>query len=134
MKVLDSFALLAWLGGEQPTADTVQDLLDRADDGELDLVMSRINWGEVFYIIAKRHGRPKAEEVRRELGKLPLELLSATDERVTAASELKADHAFAYADAFAAGLSLENDAELVTGDPEFEQLENHEGLKVLWLG
>jgi len=133
MKVLDSYALLAWLGNEQPAAETVQRLLDRAAADRLDLVMSRINWGEVFYIIAKQHGGERAREIRRQLDRLPVDFGSATDARVATASELKADYAFAYADAFAAGLALEHDAELVTGDAEFQPVEDHEGLGVLWL-
>jgi ribonuclease VapC len=133
MKVLDSYALLAWLGNEQPAAETLQQLLDTAAAGEVDLLMSRINWGEVFYIIAKKYGGERAREIRRQLEKLPVELASATDARVTTASELKADYAFAYADAFAAGLALEHDAELVTGDPEFQPVEDREELSVLWV-
>ena len=133
MKVLDSYALLAWLGDERPASETVQQLLDRAESGELELAMSRINWGEVFYIVAKKHGRKTARKIRHRLEKLPVAFVSATDDRVAAASELKATCAFAYADAFAAGLALEHDAELVTGDPEFRPLENHEDLHLLWL-
>ena len=133
MLVLDSYAILAWLGGELPAADDVQRLLDRAADESEALAMSQINVSEVFYIVAKMHGRQQTDVVRKNLQKLPVDFRSATDQRVEHAADIKAEHALAYANAFAAGLALEEDATLVTGDPEFEQLEGTAGLQVRWL-
>ena len=47
------------------------------------------------------------------------------------AAEIKVRHPLAYADAFAAALTMQAEAALVTGDPEFRKLE--EDLLVEWL-
>jgi ribonuclease VapC len=131
--VLDSFAVLAWLGGEEPASETVQSLLDQSAAGEIDLVMSRMNVGEVYYVVAKRHGHATAKSVDKQLYKMPVDFVSVTDELVAEAARIKADYPLAYADAFAAALALEHRAELVTGDPEFEELEDQMGLEVRWI-
>lgn len=61
-------------------------------------------------------GRDEAEAVLRDLrARVDLELPS--EDRVVAAA-IKAEHAMAYADAFAAATALAHDAILLTGDPE----------------
>jgi predicted nucleic acid-binding protein len=46
------------------------------------------------------------------------------------AADEKRSYAISYADAFAAALAKEHDAELVTGDAEFRSIS---ALKLLWL-
>lgn len=79
--------------------------------------MSWINFGEVFYVVRRASGEPDARVVVRDLRpRLQLELPS--EARVMQAATLKADHRFAYADAFAVATAVANDAVLLTGDPE----------------
>ena len=79
--------------------------------------MSWINLGEVAYVLQRARDRPAALEVVRNLeARLALEI--PTPERVLAASDVKARHRLAYADAFAVATAVANDAVLVTGDPE----------------
>jgi predicted nucleic acid-binding protein len=60
--VLDSWALIGWLQGEEPARSKVREILERAALGSDDTVsMSMINIGEVFYLIAKRRGAALAE-------------------------------------------------------------------------
>jgi len=47
------------------------------------------------------------------------------------AAEFKANKKMSYADCFAAALAKLRKAELVTGDPEFKQVEGD--LKILWI-
>jgi hypothetical protein len=63
-KAIDSWALLAWLFGQR-AAPHVEVLLERAASGKLDLLMSWISAGEVYYIVARRNGRENAEEFLR---------------------------------------------------------------------
>jgi predicted nucleic acid-binding protein len=110
--VLDSWAVLRLLEGADPAATRVQSTLD---DGTA--VMSWINLGEVFYIVRRLHGRDAAESVVRDLRPL-LDLDLPDQSRVIEAAAIKADHAMAYADAFAAATAIGHDATLLTGDPE----------------
>lgn len=128
--VLDSFALLTMINDE-PGAETVRDMLIRAEEGEIALLMSEINLGEVLYHIERGHGANEASETLVQIETLPIAIVGVTRARVLAAAHLKANHRIAYADAFAAALAQEYDAALVTGDPEFREL--GEALVVEWL-
>jgi predicted nucleic acid-binding protein len=111
--VLDSWAVLRLLEGTEPAASRVQAELE----GDIRPVMSWINLGEVFYVVRRLHGHEAAESVVRDLRpQLDLDLPDAT--RLLEAATIKADHAMAYADAFAAATALAHQASLLTGDPE----------------
>lgn len=111
--VLDSWAVLRLLEGAEPAASRVQTELDSG----VAPVMSWINLGEVFYVVRRLHGGDAAASVVRDLRpQLDLDLPDA--ERVLEAATIKADHAMAYADAFAAATALAHQAPLLTGDPE----------------
>jgi len=132
-KVLDAWALLAWLGGEEPAAETVHSLLQASERRELSLHVSTVNLGEVYYMIAKTAGKDTAVSTRNQLASLPVQSESALDGRVREAAELKATYSISYADAFAAALAMELACPLVTGDPDFAPIVDGIGLQVLWL-
>jgi predicted nucleic acid-binding protein len=131
---LDAFAWLAWLQDE-PGAPAVQRWLDRAEGGHAECVTSIINLGEAYYRLVRVERREAAESLWRMAvrGRLPVSVKDATRRRVRRAVELKANHAIAYADAFAVATALEFRATLLTGDPEIKPLEDHEELQVEWL-
>lgn len=109
---LDSWAVLRLLEGVDPAASRVQEVLDHERP-----VMSWINLGEAFYIVRRDQNDAEAHQVVRDLRpRLDLDLPS--EPRILAAATIKADHAMAYADAFAAATAIANDATLLTGDPE----------------
>lgn len=110
--VLDSWAVLRYLEDAQPAAEAVADLLDHKKP-----LISWINLGEVHYVLRRLQGEDDAIETVRDLrdvidARLPDERL------ILDAARIKADHPMAYADAFAAALTVARDAELWTGDPE----------------
>jgi predicted nucleic acid-binding protein len=111
---LDSWAVLAWLEGEEPGASRVEEALASRP------IMSWINVGEVAYVLERRAGADRSREVVRELRRL-LRLDLPTDERVLEAARVKAGHRMAYADGFAVATALAHGAALLTGDPEILQ-------------
>ncbi len=121
--VLDAWALLALLQGEEPAALRVKHLLQEAADQQAQLFISAVNLGEVYYRIGRVKGRDEAEGTLEAIRRLPLRVLSATDEMVLAAASLKIDYSISYADAFAAAAAERLNAVLVTGDPELEQMQ-----------
>ena len=131
---LDAFAWLAWLQDE-PGAAAVQHCLDEAERGHAECVTSIINLGEAYYRLIRVQRRSEAESLWRMALRrtLPVAVKEATRRRVRRAAELKANHAIAYADAFAVATALEFRATLLTGDPEIKPLEGEEGLQVQWL-
>lgn len=121
--VLDAWAILALLQGEEPAATRIKELLEEALDQSIELSVSMINLGEVYYRIGKAKGQEQAEKVFIDIQRLPISFISTTDERIIAAAKLIMLHPISYANAFAASASLEKKAILVTGDPELISLE-----------
>jgi ribonuclease VapC len=128
--VLDSFAILALLGRE-PGSQEVADLLRKAREEKTRVLMTWVNAGEVAYILERRWGMERLYAALAVMEATALEILSVERELALMAAHIKADHAIAYADAFAAALAQQYAAELVTGDPEFKLLEGV--LDIHWL-
>ncbi|MCJ8499363.1 type II toxin-antitoxin system VapC family toxin [Desulfatitalea alkaliphila] len=131
--VLDSYALIGYLEDE-PFADWLQALLRSADRGECRLYLHAIQLGEVYYITLREQGRATADLAYSRIKAFPVILDDTIDEKLllTAAS-LKARFPISYADAFAAALSQQHHAQLVTGDPEFKPLQTQGHIQVHWL-
>lgn len=128
--VFNSYALLTYLQSEKG-AEQVEELLDQAAEGQVSIRASLINLGEVAYIVERRHGAVWRDRILDQLSLFPVEFEEVTIERILAAAQVKAHHAISYADAFAVSLAQEFGATLVTGDPEFSQVESL--VSVLWL-
>ena len=131
--VLDAWAIMAWLKGQQPAAERVRILLDAAERRESRLVMNIVNLGEVFYLCVKAKDLAYGQQVWENL-RLRILIVSAGDDLVMLAANLKARHPISYADAFAAATALLHKAPLVTGDPELQALAAEEKiLKLEWV-
>lgn len=128
--VLDSWAVLAFFEGE-PAGSTVSELIADARDHDVPLLMSAVNAGEVWYIIAREVSEPEADQAVESLRKMGIEFVDADWPMARAAGTFKAKHRMSYADCFAAALAKSRKAELVTGDKEFKQVEHEITLR--WL-
>jgi predicted nucleic acid-binding protein len=131
-KVLDSWALMAYFNAE-PAGPAVKNLLVKADSGRPKLLMSVINWGEIYYS-AYRGGSPeRAELIAHEIAGMSIELVpvEADLQIVRQAAIYKATKKLGYADCFAAALAKIRNAELVTGDHDFKVVESE--IKIGWL-
>ena len=133
VKVLDSWALIAFFEDE-PAADAVEKLLQQAADEKHELLLSVVNWGEVYYNTMREVSQEAAEQKAREIASLPIEIVGVGDDLTLArqAAIFKATKNISYADCFAAALAKIKNAELVTGDPEFKQLQGD--VRIAWLG
>ena len=131
-KVLDSWALLAFFEDE-PAADEVEKLLQQAVEEKHRLLLSVVNWGEVYYNTMRQVSREAAEQTAQEIAALPIDIIGVSDDLALAkqAAIFKATHKLAYADCFAAALAKQKNAELITGDPEFKAVAGE--VKVGWL-
>ena len=109
---LDSWAVLAWLDGEEPAAKVVQSVVDRERPA-----MSWINLVEVEYRATGDHGRQEADAVLAELRPQISENLPGIS-AMRGVARLKAENPIALADCFAVALAAEEGAVLLTGDPE----------------
>jgi predicted nucleic acid-binding protein len=129
--VLDSYALLTYFEDE-PGAGKVQLFLEQAEKGKVGLLMSIVNWGEVYYSLRRSKGVEKAEDALLLIEQLPIELVEVGKSFMHHVAELKADHPIALGDCFAAALAIERRCPVITGDREFEKL--GQMLTVEWLG
>lgn len=120
--VLDANALIAFFEARPVASEKVARLIAHASRQEAPLLMSAVNWGEVFYIAWRHHGESRAREAEAKLQEMPITVITVDRERASRAGALKQKHALGYADAFAAELAIERDAWLVTADPEFSKL------------
>lgn len=120
--VLDANALIAFFEVRRGAAEKVRHLLGEAARQDLPLLMSAINWGEVFYTEWRYRGEAKAREAEASLLEMPIVVIAVDRERASRAGALKQKHGLGYADAFAAELAIERGAWLVTADPEFQKV------------
>ena len=129
-KVLDSWALLCYLG-QEPGFEKMIKLFEKAVESSKPLLMCVINWGEVYYQVARRFGDQKAQEIEQLIQTLPIMVVEADKDLTREAVRIKVTKQMAYADCFAAALAQLKKGELYTGDPEFKAVEKD--LKVMWL-
>ena len=130
VRVLDSFSLIAYLEGEEG-AERMVEVFRAARDSGRDLLLSVVNWGEVYYITLREAGRERAEQAVHIISTLPIQVVPVDQELTKVAAEFKASKKMSYADCFAAALAKMRRAELVTGDGDFKMVE--EEVKVLWI-
>jgi predicted nucleic acid-binding protein len=129
--VLDSYALLAYLGSEAGE-ERVKGVLYEASKRSERTLMSLINLGEVAYITERERGLAKAQEVLAVIEQLPIEVLPVDRQSVFDAAHIKAGYPVAYADAFAIVAAQAHDGVILTGDPEFECVEGM--VQIEWIG
>jgi predicted nucleic acid-binding protein len=122
-RVLDSYAVLAFLNGETGS-DRVRDLLAEARQTGVGLLMNEINIGETYYILSRKRGPEKADYfIETILSGLPIRPVANDFEQVIAAARLKAEYPLSYADCFAVATAVREGATVLTGDPEFKSVE-----------
>ena len=132
--VIDACALIAYLFDEEGS-DFFQSLLIQARNSEIEMVMHFANLGEVYYDTLKRNDVSVAQEIYRNIKKLPVKFESGiSDEMIYKIGELKTTYRISYADAFAASLAIMLKAELLTSDhKEFEPLKQAGTVNIAWL-
>ena len=128
--VLDASALMTFFE-DRPGADRVQELLVRAEAVKRPMLMSVVNWGEVYYSVWRAHGEGAAEVKLHDIAQLPVVVVEAASELTKLAASLKAGHNLPYADCFAGALAHAKKATLVTSDKDFERVAG--SLKIFWI-
>ncbi len=130
-KLLDSYALLAYLNREE-SFQKVQEALYEAQISGRPLLMNEINVGETYYILYRKRDREKADFfLDTVLVGLPIRVLPNSFEDVVSSARLKAQYPLSFADCFAASTARRENAIIMTGDPEFENLEHM--VEIEWL-
>src|SRR3954468_19927367 len=121
--VFDSYALIA-LFRQEPGYELVRELLVKIAADEAEGYITTINICEVYYMTCRKSNQKNAEVALDALLKFPLQIMDADLKLSLEAAKLKAKYTLSYADAFAAALTIQKRATLITGDNEFENLKN----------
>ena len=127
--VLDASALMTFFE-DRPGADRVEDLIRLGVEGKRQLLVSVVNWGEVYYSTWRTKGPGVARKVIEDIAQLPLEIVDADVELTRSAAELRAEHKLPYTDGFAAALALARTGSLATSDKDFASVERK--VDILW--
>jgi predicted nucleic acid-binding protein len=128
--VLDANAVLD-LADAGPGWPRVNQLLDDALHQRTEVLVSVLNWGEVYYCLWQQRGEDKARQTLAKLSLLPFRLVTIDLLQALKAAEIKALHNIPYVDCVAAALATLQKAVLVTSDRDFEKLGRH--AKILWI-
>ena len=128
--VLDSWAIMAYLEDEK-AAEKVAEIISDAHDDGIPLLMTVVNAGEVWYIVARQTNTVEADGAIRALRQIGIQFIEADWALTNQAAKFKVKGKISYADCFAAALAKQKKAVLVTGDKEFLQVERE--ISISWL-
>lgn len=128
--VLDSWAMLAYFEDES-AGEAVGEILADACENGISLMMSLVNVGEVWYIVARQTTEKEADACIDQLRQLGIIFAEIDWKLARQAALFKSKHKMSFADCFAAALAKEHNAELLTGDKEFRAVEGE--VKIKWL-
>jgi uncharacterized protein with PIN domain len=79
--VLDANALIGFFEGRRGVSEKVSRLLSDALRQDSPLLMSAVNWGEVFYMEWRYQGEAKAREAEAILQRMPVAVIAVDRER-----------------------------------------------------
>ena len=128
--VLDSWSVMAYLEDE-PVGRRISEIIVNGYESGTPLLMSVVNVGEIWYLIARKTSEKEADQTVSEIEQLGVDFVDADWNLTREASRIKSCYPMSFADCFAAALAKDRGAYLLTGDPEFKQVETE--LKILWL-
>jgi len=128
--VFDASSLFAFLR-DKPGAAKVSGILEDARRGRARILISSVNYGEVYGLILRSYGPESARAAIHAVSPLPIEVPDTTPHTACNAADAKAKYKLYYVDAFAAALAIEYKATLVTSDADFRKLGH--SFPVVWL-
>jgi uncharacterized protein len=117
--VFDASSLLRFIEDE-PGAARVEELLNQAQNEHVRILLSAVNWGEVYYVVARVKGEAQAASYSARFRSLPVEITQADWRRAESAGLFREKFLLPYADSFAGSLAAELNAVLVTADYDFK--------------
>lgn len=130
-RLLDSYALLVYLNKEDGY-EKVRAVLANAQQSSLPVLMNELNVGETYYILYRKRGLEQAEYfLDTVMAGLPVAMISNDFNVVISAAKIKAQHALSFADCFAVATAQRENAVILTGDPEFKNVEKF--VEIDWL-
>jgi len=128
--IFDSHALLKFFQKEKGYEKVTQ-LLEEIRKTGATKYINAINLGEIIYSTKKEFGDQKKLEILANIERLNFTILPISNNLIFQAAEYKAQYSISYADCFALASAVEHKAILVTGDPEFREVEHL--VDIVWI-
>ena len=127
IQIFDASALIHFFQAQYSYAQ-VKSILQRASQENRKVLISSVNWGEVYCIAVKAGG---GQNVLTALDVLPIEVVPVDAQLAQDAGHCKAITHLPYADAFAFALAKRYNGQLVTADKDFKVVEDQ--ISIFWL-
>ena len=121
--IFDSHALLKLFQKEKGYEKVIH-LLEEIKRTGTTKYLNAINLGEIIYTTKREFGDQKKIEVLANIERLNFTILPVPNNLIFQASEYKAQYGISYADCFVLASAIEHNAIIVTGDPEFKNVEH----------
>jgi PIN domain nuclease of toxin-antitoxin system len=131
--VLDACALVALLKNESG-ADRVVEFYAKAKNGEVQIMMNRVNLLEVYYGFYRDGGKDYADKIIGEVERSLIRVSEFDKALFSEAGRLKSTYKISLADSIALAQALVSGDGLLTADHhEFDAMEGHEPIRFLWI-
>jgi predicted nucleic acid-binding protein len=131
--VLDANALTA-LFEDEDGASFIEELLESAKNGLINIYLHRINLIEVLYHAYRQKGGNEVTRVYNDFKSLPISLIDdMSDDLMLEASRLKGSYKMSLADAIGLATAIIYNGYFVTADyHEIEPIQKAENLNIVW--
>jgi predicted nucleic acid-binding protein len=132
--VFDACAFITIFNNEVG-ANEAEQLIERAESGEVLLYSASINVYEVYYDALRSGSLDDAEELLSDIYSLPITVVETIDQNIMRqAAHFKTAHKMSLADSIALGLAKHLIARVVTTDHhEFDAVEKTAAVQFYWL-
>jgi len=132
--VFDACSLIALLTNEDG-ADVVKDLLKKATNNEIKIIMHKVNFFEVYYYINKRYNEHTALKLLKDIKIAPIKInTEITDDIIIKAGRLKSLYKMSLADSIGLAETIINNGYFVTADHhELEIVHEKERINMIWI-
>jgi predicted nucleic acid-binding protein len=132
--VLDACSLIALLSDEDG-ADVVKDLLQKAVNSEITIIMHSVNFLESYYYIYKRYNEKTALVLLKSIKIAPVKIVpEITDDILIRAGRLKSVYKMSLADSIGLATATINNGYFVTADHhELEVVQEKENINIIWI-
>jgi len=128
--IFDSHALLKFFQKEKGYEKVVH-LLEEIKKAGATKYINAVNLGEIIYSTKREFGDQKKLEVLANIERLNFTILTVSNNLIFQAAEYKAQYRISYADCFILASAIEHKAIIVTGDPEFKNVEHL--VNIMWV-
>ncbi len=129
-RILDANSLLVYLEKE-PGHERIESLLTGAIERDENLLISAVNYGEIYSIVIRECGQDTANQMERTLRTLPIEIIDVDINLAKEAARFKAIKLISSADSFAVALAKLRRGELITANKGLKVVEKD--IKIFWI-